>query len=284
MRPAPRRYDAEGRLLPPSESGQPQVDPNALIPATRRGVPAHLVTKLTKEQAEMLARQGHGATAGGLLTGSDVEGQGVVLPDLDAFQRMAAAQGMQPAPAASFSSSSSSSAIGATAGAGMLASSAPVVSATPGVDPRSMGKSAYILASASSDLRCPLSHALLEDPVLMPCCGEAVQRAAALQQLPARGFVCPLCSTPDVSPDQLAPFAGMKRRVQKHVAEAGQRWEQAARTGTDSVGGVSALHAAPISSGAIGSSGGPAASSLLAASSSSAHAVGTVGGLMANLQ
>jgi len=100
-----------------------------------------------------------------------------------------------------------------------------------GIDPRSLSREAYALASAASDLRCPLSGSLLDDPVLMPCCGEAVQRTAVQARLPMLGFVCPLCRTPDVSPDALAPFAGMRRRVERHVADAGARWSAAAAAG-----------------------------------------------------
>ena len=59
------------------------------------------------------------------------------------------------------------------------------------------------LSSVSENLKCPLSGKLLTDAVELPCCGKACSAAAVHPLLVSSGLKCPICSTENVSPDNL---------------------------------------------------------------------------------
>jgi len=44
-----------------------------------------------------------------------------------------------------------------------------------------------------SDLQCPITGELLNDPITVPCCGKAFSRAALVEWMTHRS-VCPLCN------------------------------------------------------------------------------------------
>ena len=69
-------------------------------------------------------------------------------------------------------------------------------------------------------LKCSLTGKILEDAVVLPCCGKAVSDLAIRSALIGNNLQCPLCSQRNVSPDELKPQENLRKATEVFIVEA----------------------------------------------------------------
>lgn len=62
------------------------------------------------------------------------------------------------------------------------------------------------LADVPAHLKCALSGALLTEAVELPCCKKIVNDSVIRESLLKSSLKCPLCSTPNISPESVSSF------------------------------------------------------------------------------
>eukprot|EP01034_Spumella_vulgaris_P035392 gene35392-43639_t len=77
------------------------------------------------------------------------------------------------------------------------------------------------MSAVPEHLKCALSGAYLREAVSLPCCKKCVNDSEIRQQLVTSGLWCPLCSTPDVSPEMLLPRLDLRDQVEKFIMHRG---------------------------------------------------------------
>lgn len=84
-----------------------------------------------------------------------------------------------------------------------------------------------LIMNPDDHLACPLCKRLMNDAVLIPCCQESACDECVRSALIDHNLVCPLCSTPNMSPERLLPNKKLRKSVDEFLRRA--RTEQQER-------------------------------------------------------